>query len=121
VANESISMEDFVGSHPTDVQLSVIAPTYNESENLEALISAVDSSLQEINYEIVISDDDSPDRTWARAEEVGRLNSHVRVLRRIAIGGWDRRLSMDSVMPGARRSPASTQTCSTIPVFCRKC
>ena len=64
------------------VELSVIAPTYNEAANLEALIAEVGDALRGIEYEILICDDDSPDGTWARAEEIGRRDPRVRVLRR---------------------------------------
>jgi dolichol-phosphate mannosyltransferase len=64
------------------MRLSVIAPTYNEADNLDALIAEVGSALRGIEYEILICDDDSPDKTWARAEEIGRVNPRVRVLRR---------------------------------------
>jgi dolichol-phosphate mannosyltransferase len=75
---------------PERVQLSVIAPTYNESENLAALIAEVGAALHGIDYEILICDDDSPDRTWERAEEISRLDGHVRVLRRIQDRGLAR-------------------------------
>jgi dolichol-phosphate mannosyltransferase len=64
------------------VELSVIAPTYNEAENLEPLIDEIGQALRGIEYEILICDDDSPDRTWARAEQIGRTNPRVRVIRR---------------------------------------
>jgi dolichol-phosphate mannosyltransferase len=72
------------------LQLSVIAPTYNESENVAELIAEVGSALRGIEYEIVICDDDSPDRTWAKAEEISRTNPQVRVLRRITDRGLAR-------------------------------
>lgn len=67
---------------PKPLELSVIAPTYNEADNLEALVAEVGSALRGVEYEILICDDDSPDRTWARAEEIGRRDPRVRVLRR---------------------------------------
>ena len=67
---------------PKPLELSVIAPTYNEAGNLEALVAEVGSALRGVEYEILICDDDSPDGTWARAEEIGRRNPRVRVLRR---------------------------------------
>ena len=70
------------GGDSRPVELSIIAPTYNEVENLEALVAEVGSALRGIEYEILICDDDSPDRTWARAEEIGRRDPRVRVLRR---------------------------------------
>ncbi len=67
---------------PSTVTLSVIAPTYNESENIEALIEALSASLQGIDYEILISDDNSPDHTWALAEQLSKHDKRIRVLRR---------------------------------------
>ncbi len=64
------------------LEVTVVAPTFNESENIEPLVRALQSALQGIDYEILISDDDSPDLTWARAEEIGRRDPRVRVLRR---------------------------------------
>jgi dolichol-phosphate mannosyltransferase len=64
------------------MKLSVISPTYNESENVGLLVAALEKSLAGADYEILISDDDSPDLTWARVEEIGLRNPRVRVLRR---------------------------------------
>ncbi|MEM3831553.1 MAG: glycosyltransferase family 2 protein [Sulfolobales archaeon] len=50
--------------------LSIVIPTYNESENIEELLRRIQSSLSsdlEDSYEIVIVDDNSPDKTWAKA------------------------------------------------------
>jgi dolichol-phosphate mannosyltransferase len=64
------------------MRLSVIAPTYNEAENICPLIEALRTALQGIDYEIVISDDDSPDLTWAIAGEIAQADARIRVLRR---------------------------------------
>ena len=64
------------------MKLSVISPTFNEAENVSALIDILTTILQGLDYEIVISDDDSPDRTWAVVEGIGRHDSRVRLLRR---------------------------------------
>ena len=42
----------------------------------------MDWSLAGISHEIIVADDDSPDLTWLRAQEVANSNSRVRVLRR---------------------------------------
>lgn len=61
--------------------ISVLVPTYNEAENIRELIRRIARALEGASYEILIVDDDSPDRTWevAAAESAG---SPVRVLRR---------------------------------------
>jgi dolichol-phosphate mannosyltransferase len=64
------------------IKLSVIAPTYNEADNVEPLLRRLDESLQGIDFEVIICDDDSPDLTWARAEQIGSQDSRLRVLRR---------------------------------------
>lgn len=64
------------------MKISVVCPTLNESENVPRLIQELGAVLEGIDYEIVIVDDDSPDRTWAVAEELARQNARIRVLRR---------------------------------------
>lgn len=64
------------------MKLSIISPTYNEAENVGRLISELEKILHGMDYEILISDDNSPDRTWARVEEIGHRNPRVRALRR---------------------------------------
>jgi dolichol-phosphate mannosyltransferase len=69
------------------MKLSVISPTYNESGNVGLLIAELEKLLDGTNYEILISDDDSPDLTWARVEEIGHRNPRVQVLRRTSNRG----------------------------------
>jgi dolichol-phosphate mannosyltransferase len=69
------------------MKLSVISPTYNESENVGLLIAELEKTLSGTDYEILISDDNSPDLTWARVEEIGQRNPRVRVLRRTSNRG----------------------------------
>src|SRR6266542_912125 len=64
------------------MKLSVIAPTFNEAENVRPLVEALTRSLDGCDYEILIVDDDSPDLTWQIAEELAQTAARVRVLRR---------------------------------------
>lgn len=60
--------------------VSIIVPTYNEAENVPVLVSRIKKAMgKRKDYEILIADDDSPDRTWEIAEHLG---APVRVLRR---------------------------------------
>jgi dolichol-phosphate mannosyltransferase len=86
--SEALSHEAALATKP--VALSVIAPTYNEAENLQPLIDEIGIALRDVEYEIIICDDNSPDRTWAHAEEISRENRHVRVVRRIQNRGLAR-------------------------------
>jgi len=60
--------------------LSLVIPTYNESANIVEAIGRVRQTLNGCDYEIIVADDNSPDHTWAIAEELG--DPQVRVLRR---------------------------------------
>jgi dolichol-phosphate mannosyltransferase len=45
------------------VELSLIAPTYNEKENIIPLVERVHKALSTYNYELIVVDDNSPDGT----------------------------------------------------------
>lgn len=64
------------------VKVTIVSPTYNEAENVPRLVHDVDAVLSGIDYELLIADDDSPDRTWAVAQELATQNPRIRVLRR---------------------------------------
>lgn len=64
------------------MKVTIVSPTYNEAENVPRLARDVGAVLSGIDYELLIADDDSPDRTWAVAEELGIQNPRIRVLRR---------------------------------------
>ncbi|MFA4701553.1 glycosyltransferase [Pyrococcus kukulkanii] len=64
------------------MRVSIIVPTYNERENLEELFSRIDNALKDYDYEIIIIDDNSPDRTWEKAQELSSKYP-VKVIRRI--------------------------------------
>lgn len=69
------------------MKLTIVSPTYNEAENVPRLIHDVATALPGADYELLIADDDSPDRTWAVAQELATQNPRVRVLRRTADRG----------------------------------
>jgi dolichol-phosphate mannosyltransferase len=62
--------------------LSVVTPTYDEAENVPLLIERVHAALEGIPHEIIVADDDSPDRTWEVAERIAATDPTVRVMRR---------------------------------------
>lgn len=64
------------------MKITIVSPTYNEAENVSRLAKEVHATLSGIDYELLIADDDSPDRTWAIAQELATTNPHIRVLRR---------------------------------------
>ncbi len=67
--------------------ISVIFPTYNESKNLPLLLPAVEKAMAGLEYEVIVVDDNSPDRTWEVARSIGEKDPHVRVIRRVGRRG----------------------------------
>ncbi len=65
------------------VAVSLILPTYNERENLAPLLERVTSALEGYEHEIIVVDDDSPDRTWEEGERLRSLYPRLRVIRRV--------------------------------------
>lgn len=67
--------------------LSIILPTYNEAENLPELLERIDGVMGTHEFEVIVVDDDSPDGTWRKAEELKKKHAHLRVLRRVGRSG----------------------------------
>ncbi|MBI2523744.1 polyprenol monophosphomannose synthase [Candidatus Peregrinibacteria bacterium] len=67
--------------------LSLVLPTYNEAENLPGLLEEIEGTVRDIPFEIIIVDDDSPDRTWEVAELLAEGRPYLRVLRRVGRRG----------------------------------
>ena len=54
--------------------LSLVIPTFNERENLSGLVASIDRILEaaQIDYEIIVVDDSSPDGTGQLAQELSQ-------------------------------------------------
>jgi dolichol-phosphate mannosyltransferase len=65
------------------MRLSVISPTLNEAGNVPRLVRQLEQTLGDIDYEILIVDDDSPDLTWSIAQGISLKNPRVKILRRM--------------------------------------
>ena len=79
--------------------LSIVVPTYREADNLSGLVRQVHSVLtaEQISYEMIIADDDSPDNTESVVSELSK-DYPVRMIRPV---GRERDLSL-SVIDGIR-------------------
>ncbi|MGH7905843.1 MAG: glycosyltransferase, partial [Candidatus Binataceae bacterium] len=67
---------------PDAIELSLVIPTYNERENIAPLLEKIAGVLGAYRYELIIADDNSPDRTWERARELASSIPRLRVINR---------------------------------------
>lgn len=70
---------------PLDV--AIIVPTLNESENVPRLIARLEEVLAGRAWEIIFVDDNSPDGTSDVVRHIGRQQRHVRVVQRVGRRG----------------------------------
>jgi glycosyltransferase involved in cell wall biosynthesis len=61
--------------------ISVVIPVHNEQDDIAPLIGEIDVALSGQQYEILVVDDRSTDRTVDHAAGAAALNEHVRILR----------------------------------------
>lgn len=61
-------------------RILVIIPTYNEMGNLDMITGRIRRAVPEV--EILIADDNSPDGTGERADELAAADDHIKVLHR---------------------------------------
>jgi len=67
------------------ILLSVVIPTYKERDNIENVVNILSGLLDQTipgNYELIVVDDDSPDRTWEVAQTLIPDYPQLRVMRR---------------------------------------
>ena len=72
-----------LGNSP--ILLSLVIPTYNESKNIAKIVNLLSQTLDQAipnAYELIVVDDNSPDRTWEIAAELIPEYPQLRVMRR---------------------------------------
>lgn len=72
---------------PTAPELTVVVPTYNESENVPVLIERLGIVLAGVAWEVIVVDDDSPDGTAALVKSIAAADPRVRCIRRVGRRG----------------------------------
>jgi dolichol-phosphate mannosyltransferase len=68
-------------------ELSVIVPTYNERDNVPILVELLKRTLEDVSWEVIFVDDNSPDGTAAAVRALGAADNRVRCIRRIGRRG----------------------------------
>lgn len=83
----------------TDIDLSVVVPTYNEEGNIAPFLLELCESLDLLlpqRYRVLVVDDNSPDSTLEQAGNVAEMHSQIRLVKRMekrelstaVIRGW---------------------------------
>jgi dolichol-phosphate mannosyltransferase len=73
------------GGGDPQIRLSLVIPTFNEGRNLRELVERLTDLLEGPlggAYELIVVDDDSPDRTWEVAAGLAADHPRLRVMRR---------------------------------------
>jgi dolichol-phosphate mannosyltransferase len=93
MSQESYSSRDwtlgYVGTIKTmsALRLSIVVPTFNESDNVHELLRRLEVTLGATGWEIIFVDDDSLDGTSTIVRDIARVDSRVRCLQRIGRRG----------------------------------
>jgi len=67
------------------LRLSLVIPTYNEGKNIKDMVQMLSLLLDRVipgDYELIVVDDDSPDRTWEVAQSLIPEYTQLQVMRR---------------------------------------
>tara|TARA_Y100000813_G_C24129728_1_gene336959 strand:+ start:151 stop:1242 length:1092 start_codon:yes stop_codon:yes gene_type:complete len=67
--------------------ISIVIPTYNEVKNIVPLLKKIISLIKDINYEIIIVDDDSPDGTSEEINKYMKNNQRIKLITRLGRNG----------------------------------
>ncbi len=74
-----------MGITETPLKFSLIIPSYNEGGNIQEIVKILSGLLDSQipgEYELIVVDDDSPDRTWKIAQELTPQYPQLKVMRR---------------------------------------
>ena len=64
------------------MEVSVVIPTYNERENVEPLVEAIEDELKGRYFELIFVDDDSPDGTAKLIKEMQEQKDFLKLIER---------------------------------------
>ena len=69
------------------LELAVVLPTYNERDNVAAMVERLDAALEGVGWEAIFVDDDSTDGTADELRQIGMADRRIRVIQRIGRRG----------------------------------
>lgn len=86
----------------TEIELTVVVPTYNESKNISEMVHRLEGTLKGISWELIFVDDSSPDGTADVVRFIARTDHRVRLISR-----HNRRGLASAVIEGALAASAN--------------
>jgi dolichol-phosphate mannosyltransferase len=78
---------EIIGQDQQAIELAIVIPTFNERENIRPLLARLKATLNDIRWEAIFVDDDSPDGTAGLVRQLARGDPRVRVVHRIGRRG----------------------------------
>ncbi len=72
---------------PEGPELTVVVPTFNETENVQELVRLLNDALCNVNWEVIFVDDDSEDGTADRVRSITRADRRIRCVQRVGRRG----------------------------------
>jgi dolichol-phosphate mannosyltransferase len=85
LAEPTVSSEPNSPAAGRSIQFSLIIPTYNERDNVAKIVEQLAGLLDGFipgGYELILVDDDSPDKTWQVAQSLTEAYPQLQVMRR---------------------------------------
>jgi undecaprenyl-phosphate 4-deoxy-4-formamido-L-arabinose transferase len=80
-------------------EISIVIPVYNSEDNLEELNRQIDDALGTIEYELVLVNDHSKDKSWDKIVELKKINSNIKGINLRKNSGQD-----NAIMAGLNNS-----------------
>ncbi len=83
--NHKVDAANYTSRSSISLHFSLIIPTYNERNNIKKIVQVLSYLLDKVlpdDYELIIVDDDSPDKTWEVAQALIPEYDHLRVILR---------------------------------------
>ncbi|HEV8514957.1 MAG TPA: glycosyltransferase, partial [Cyclobacteriaceae bacterium] len=60
------------------MEISIVVPVYNSENSLEPLHEQIVEAMRNINYELILVNDKSKDRSWEKIASLSKINKRIK-------------------------------------------